>query len=68
MFVYRHAWRSFVFIAPDTDPKKLIVAVAWMAAMQCSNAQGGARAGPSGIGPRAMRMPGCIRAGENDAA
>jgi hypothetical protein len=51
-------------IPPDTYRKKLIADAARTAAIGCSKAQGGACAGPGGIDPYAMRMPGRIRAGE----
>jgi hypothetical protein len=52
------------FIPPDTYPKKLIADAARTAAMRCSKMQGGACAGPGGIDPYAVRMPGRIRVGE----
>jgi hypothetical protein len=51
-------------IPPDTYRKKLIADAARTAAMRCSKVQGGARAGPGGIDPYAMRMPGRIRTGD----
>jgi hypothetical protein len=54
---------EFIFIAPDTYPKKLIAHAARTSANAVFQRASGARAGLGGIDPCALRMSGRIRAG-----